>query len=229
MSTPTARISARIPGTESVFFAALAADSSAGVLVVADDGAVEFANFGAGRLFAKSVDDIVGQPYAALFDEISGRERMDLVRETIRTNEVLTVDGMIHGKMVRCTFRPISAGTGGRPRLVLTSRALQVAAEMELKPEGRYVKAKASDTGALGTLTPRELEIMRLIGLGLSTAAIAKKLHRSVKTIEWHRVSLGTKLGVTNRVELARIAIAAGLVGVGEESETEAKAAKSAT
>jgi DNA-binding CsgD family transcriptional regulator len=37
-----------------------------------------------------------------------------------------------------------------------------------------------------------------------------------VKTIEWHRVSLGEKLGVVNRVEIARIAIAAGLVGVDE-------------
>jgi DNA-binding NarL/FixJ family response regulator len=39
-----------------------------------------------------------------------------------------------------------------------------------------------------------------------------------VKTIEWHRVSLGTKLGVTNRVELARIAIRAGVVGLALEA-----------
>lgn len=228
MSTITPRIPARIPGTESAFFAALASDSAAGVLIIADDGSVEFANFAAGRLFGRASDDITGQPYAGLFDEAGGRERMDFLREAIRGSEVLTVDGMIRGRMVRCTYRPIPAA-GGRPRVVVTSRALQVAQEMELKPDGKLLKAKTSDSGALASLTPRELEIMRLIGLGLSTAAIAKKLHRSVKTIEWHRVSLGTKLGVTNRVELARIAIAAGLVGVGEESESEAKAAKSAT
>jgi DNA-binding CsgD family transcriptional regulator len=59
-------------------------------------------------------------------------------------------------------------------------------------------------------------EILKLIGIGLSTADIAKRLGRSVKTVEWHRVSLGDKLGVTNRVELARIAIAAGLVSLDE-------------
>lgn len=61
-------------------------------------------------------------------------------------------------------------------------------------------------------LTGREREVLRLIGMGLSTSQIATRLSRSMKTVEWHRVSLGSKLKVKNRVELARIAIAAGLV-----------------
>jgi DNA-binding NarL/FixJ family response regulator len=73
-------------------------------------------------------------------------------------------------------------------------------------------KAKCHDHGELGRLTARELEILKLIGIGLSTSEIAAKLGRSVKTIEWHRVALGEKMGITNRVELARIAIAAGIV-----------------
>lgn len=221
-----AKTASRVPGTESPFFAALAADSSAGVLLVTEEGAVEFANFAASRIFNMPEEEITKSGYAALFDEAGGRERMEILRETLRTGEVCTVEGMVKGRMIRCTMRPVQ-NPGGKPRVLITSRSLQVAAELELKPDGRFVRAKSADSGPLGSLTPRELEIMRLIGLGLSTAAIAKKLHRSVKTIEWHRVSLGTKLGVTNRVELARIAIAAGLVGVGEESETEAKAAKS--
>ena len=74
------------------------------------------------------------------------------------------------------------------------------------------VRAKNNDLGALASLTPRELEILYLIGQGLATADIAKQLHRSEKTVEWHRVSLGNKLGVSNRVELARIAIRCGLL-----------------
>jgi DNA-binding NarL/FixJ family response regulator len=46
----------------------------------------------------------------------------------------------------------------------------------------------------------------------MTTAAIAKKLFRSRKTIEAHRLSMGAKLGVRNRVELARIALEAGLL-----------------
>jgi len=64
---------------------------------------------------------------------------------------------------------------------------------------------------ALDNLTNREREVLGLIGQGFSLAEIADKLYRSQKTIQTHRLSLGRKLGVNNRVELARIAIATGL------------------
>lgn len=55
------------------------------------------------------------------------------------------------------------------------------------------------------------MQVLALIGRGLSIPQIAEKLFRSQKTIETHRHSLGRKLGVSNRVELARIAIQEGL------------------
>jgi len=64
---------------------------------------------------------------------------------------------------------------------------------------------------ALETLTNREREVLGLIGQGFSLAEIADQLYRSQKTIQTHRLSLGRKLGASNRVELARIAIQAGL------------------
>jgi len=67
-------------------------------------------------------------------------------------------------------------------------------------------------------LTKREREVLGLIGQGLSLAEIADKLYRSQKTIQTHRLSLGRKLGASNRVELARIAIKAGLAPL--ESDT---------
>ncbi len=69
----------------------------------------------------------------------------------------------------------------------------------------------------IDSLTPREREILSLIAEGDSLSDIARKLHRSLKTIETHRLSLGRKLNATNRVELARIAIASGLVSIGSE------------
>jgi DNA-binding CsgD family transcriptional regulator/PAS domain-containing protein len=64
---------------------------------------------------------------------------------------------------------------------------------------------------AVATLTARQREVLALIGQGLSTAEIARRLYRTVKTIESHRLVLGKRLGARNRVELARIAIQAGL------------------
>jgi len=65
---------------------------------------------------------------------------------------------------------------------------------------------------ALGQLlTPREREILGLIGDGMTSGQIAEHLSRSVKTVEWHRVSIGRKLGIKTRVGLTHLALRAGL------------------
>ena len=72
------------------------------------------------------------------------------------------------------------------------------------------------DPGVIATLSPRELDVLILIGEGLSSGDIAKRLHRSVRTIERHRDRLGQKLGVSNRVDIARFAMRAGLAELPE-------------
>ncbi len=57
-----------------------------------------------------------------------------------------------------------------------------------------------------GTLTEREFEVLRLIGLGRGTSEIATELRRSVKTIESHRANIKDKLGLRSSAELARYA-----------------------
>ena len=60
-------------------------------------------------------------------------------------------------------------------------------------------------------MSPRELEVMALLGQGLSVKDIAKLLFRSEHTIISHRKSIGLKLAVDDRVKLALIAHRAGL------------------
>lgn len=57
------------------------------------------------------------------------------------------------------------------------------------------------------TLTNRELEVLSLIGEGLSTEAIAERLFLSIKTIESHRSNLRTKLGLGPGERLVEAAI----------------------
>lgn len=66
-------------------------------------------------------------------------------------------------------------------------------------------------TSRLGLLTPRERQILSMIGRGLSRADIAAAIHRSPKTVDAHRASIMEKLGLHDRVELARFAIREGL------------------
>ncbi len=49
-----------------------------------------------------------------------------------------------------------------------------------------------------------ELEVVRAIGTGQSTRAIASALHRSIQTRERYRRPIGAKLGLNNPTALAQ-------------------------
>jgi DNA-binding NarL/FixJ family response regulator len=61
-------------------------------------------------------------------------------------------------------------------------------------------------------LTPRELQVVRLIADGDSSRKIAQTLAISEKTVERHRANILEKLGMRDRVQLTRYAIRRGLV-----------------
>ena len=61
-------------------------------------------------------------------------------------------------------------------------------------------------------LTPRELEVLKLIAEAHTSKEIAELLFISVKTVERHRQNILDKLGMRDRVELTRYAIRRGLI-----------------
>jgi DNA-binding NarL/FixJ family response regulator len=63
-------------------------------------------------------------------------------------------------------------------------------------------------------LSPRELEVLRLICDGLSNRAVAARLGLSVNTIAVHRANIMKTLGVHKTAELVMYAIQNGLVNV---------------
>lgn len=75
-----------------------------------------------------------------------------------------------------------------------------------LRIESRLVRLETLDV-----LSPRELEVLALLGKGLSVKEVAAMLHRAESTVERHRDSIHAKLGVHDRVGLAEIAARAGL------------------
>lgn len=62
-------------------------------------------------------------------------------------------------------------------------------------------------------LTDREFEVFQSIGRGLSTRAIARRLHISTKTVETHRVNIKTKLGLATASELIAYAARSAATG----------------
>jgi DNA-binding CsgD family transcriptional regulator/membrane protein implicated in regulation of membrane protease activity len=61
-------------------------------------------------------------------------------------------------------------------------------------------------------LSPREVEVLRLLARGLSNQEIADRLFLSPRTVHHHVSHILDKMGVDNRVEAVRIAFETGLV-----------------
>lgn len=61
------------------------------------------------------------------------------------------------------------------------------------------------------SLSSRELETLRLVGLGLSDKHVAKQMNISIRTAENHVARLREKLGVDSRGSLIRLALRHGL------------------
>ncbi|MEU6040402.1 response regulator transcription factor [Actinomadura sp. NPDC047616] len=62
-------------------------------------------------------------------------------------------------------------------------------------------------------LTPRERQVLALVGAGLSNAEIASRLHVVEGTVKAYVSTILTRLEVRNRVQAAIVAYEAGLVG----------------
>jgi DNA-binding CsgD family transcriptional regulator len=194
-------------------WAALANDSGGAVLVFDAQGKISFGNQTASAILtgaaatefgSKSLHDVMKAEIA--------EEHLAHAKKVLETGQPVVIDGMIAGRLMRATLRPVRGESTQEHRVLETLRTIP--AEEPTPETGNYVKAKTNDEGVLGKLTAREREVLFHIGRGLSTAKIAETLGRSTKTVEWHRVSLGNKLGITNRVELARIALKAGVTGL---------------
>lgn len=65
--------------------------------------------------------------------------------------------------------------------------------------------------GRINRLTPRELEVMKLVLQSRQNKVIACELGISIKTVELHRANFMAKMDVTSPTELVRLAIQAGL------------------
>lgn len=60
-----------------------------------------------------------------------------------------------------------------------------------------------SKSALIASLTPREMEVLELVAVGMSNKHVAIELDLQEKTVKHHMTQILTKLGVTNRTEAA--------------------------
>jgi DNA-binding NarL/FixJ family response regulator len=75
-----------------------------------------------------------------------------------------------------------------------------------------YVERGDRGEEEFDVLTPRELEVLKLIAEAYTSQQIADELFISIKTVDRHRQNILEKLGMRDRVELTRYAIKRGLI-----------------
>jgi DNA-binding CsgD family transcriptional regulator len=73
-------------------------------------------------------------------------------------------------------------------------------------PRRRRSAPEVPAAWAAAGVTPREAEVLALLGEGRSTREIAARLYLSPKTVERHTANLAAKVGVERRAELVAFA-----------------------
>jgi DNA-binding NarL/FixJ family response regulator len=149
---------------------------------------------------------------------LDGVGAMRALRERLPAARVIVLTSFLDDERLLPALRAGAAGyllKNTEPRELARAIRAAHAGEALLDPAvaARLVEALAGEKEPLDRLTPREREVLVLIGRGYPNKRIARELGLSEKTVKTHVGHVLAKLGVTDRTQAAVFAIRAGLVG----------------
>lgn len=197
------------------------AEPSTGVSVFTSDGRWLFMNMQLARILGGADADpaqFTGRRWADVMPE----ERLMLMRQASVAGKPVQLRSVWRDYQTFAWMSPVrlmlsrsGQGQDAGPDLFVstTRRAAADEEEERLVPSQDYIRAesKVMNLVRLNTLSKRELEVLALLGQGLTVKESAKVLFRSERTLERHRDAIHEKLGVSGRPELVKIAARAGL------------------
>jgi DNA-binding NarL/FixJ family response regulator len=166
------------------------------------------------------------QPQIVVLDvELPGRSAFDLA-ETLRGRvsdiRVIYLTGYASDVLLSRALKPGCYGylLKGEPVSTIRNAILrasegeatfspQIQQRLVLDPNSRRFSLPSESP--LTALTGRQLEVLRHLANGASVKEIARLMHLSQKSVDSHKYRIMHKLGIHDRVELARFAIREGL------------------
>jgi DNA-binding NarL/FixJ family response regulator len=142
---------------------------------------------------------------------------MRALRERVPGARVIVLTSFLDDEKVLPALRAGAAGyllKNAAPQELARAIRAASAGEVVLDPvvAARLVDTLAGGVEPLDLLTPREREVLELIGRGFPNKLIARELGLSEKTVKTHVGHVLAKLGVTDRTQAAVLAVRAGLV-----------------
>lgn len=149
---------------------------------------------------------LAAQPYVRVLI-FSMHEDKALQQQALRVGAVgYVVKRAVESELVNAIRAAMRGELCIQPNLARTLTATTGA------PAGTERGRAVVDSGSSDPLTPREMEVLRLIAMGHTNREIADELIISPRTVESHRANLIGKLDLHSRVELVRYATAHGLL-----------------
>jgi DNA-binding NarL/FixJ family response regulator len=148
---------------------------------------------------------------------LDGLAAMRALRERVPGARVIVLTSFLDDEKVLPALRAGAAGyllKNAAPQELARAIRAAFAGEVVLDPvvAARLVDTLAGGVEPLDRLTPREREVLELIGRGFPNKLIARELGLSEKTVKTHVGHVLAKLGVTDRTQAAVVAVRAGLV-----------------
>jgi DNA-binding CsgD family transcriptional regulator len=172
------------------------------------EGRYRVANEAFCELLGAPAERVVGSRLSDWFTAEIAAERMAMREHVKETGRAVHAADLLRGKRFTIVMRPFEVD-GERPGVVAL---LQPRPPRNEEVESGLYPLSHFDLGMLAELTPRELEVLQLIGQGNSQREIATRIGRTVKTVEAHRAAVGKKLGARKNVHLVQIAMHAGML-----------------
>jgi DNA-binding NarL/FixJ family response regulator len=145
--------------------------------------------------------------------ELSGVETTRKLREVAPYCKVILISMHSQPEFIREAFR---AGASGY-LLKLSAASELMTAIREVMNGSVYVSsdvakdALSSIVAPAPALSPRQREVLRLVAEGCSAKEVAGQLKITVKTAQFHKTSIMTKLGVHSTAELTKYALGHGI------------------
>lgn len=191
---------------------ALTKTDGVGVSVMDRKGGLVYVNETSLGLFFNKPIEYQGKTIADFHPPEFVSERLEMIGRVLDENQPLRIDHILYGKPISSVVWPIRDVKPPFQRvLVISQRHTRTDSFNDPKSEIETLQTRFIDLGELDALTPRELEVLSLIGHGLSVAKCASILHRSEKTIENHKTSIAKKLHLKGQAEMVALVTSIGL------------------